>query len=585
MQKLHYRTLIASMLAASLAACTATSERAEQLDRSIQDELAQASQSSEPDPAATQDLLMPPMEPEIEAPPEERFHVTVEDAPVREFLMSLVADTNVNMVVHPEVEQKITLELRNVTVEEVMEIVREVYGLEYRRTESGYIVRQPELQHRVYEVNYLDMNRRGSSRTRVSSGQATENPDALDDDSGSGRSRGQDASEPRVRTTWDEEGRLVTEQVQGGRSQSDQGAGTIINTDSEANFWSGLQVAIEGMLDSREGRNVMINPLSGVISVRAMPHEQRAIGELLAAIEGSVQRQVILEAKIVEVELRDGFRSGINWTALASYGNRTFGFGQVAGRNIFEDNASALAENPLNVRPGQEFNGFDSEAFGGSTALTANAGDFNAFIELLETQGVARVLSSPRVSTINNQKAVIKVGTDEFFVTGITGRSATGAASTTTSNTVQLTPFFSGIALDVTPQISRDGSVILHIHPTVSEVQDQIKSFTVSGEEESLPLAFSSVRQSDSIVRARNGQVVVIGGLMRESSNQRRFGTPGLSRIPLLGQAFGSRNEETVKTELVILLRPIVIDHQNGWDEAASGALERVRGMSGEWPR
>ncbi|MFW5927546.1 MAG: pilus (MSHA type) biogenesis protein MshL [Wenzhouxiangella sp.] len=560
MQHSSVKTLAIVMLAAGLAGC-ATTERADDIDRRIQAELEAAATQEAPPPEATRDLLLPPMSPRADEVPEERFHVTVENAPAREFLMSLVAGTDLNMVVHPEVDLEVSLELRDVTVEEVMQILREIHGLEYSRTETGYIVRPPRLEHRVYEVSYLDINRKGSSRTRVSSGQATDKPEILQDDAGIGTRSSRSS----------------------GQEEEDRITGTRIETDSESNFWEGLEEAIVGILDEETGRNVMVNPLSGVVSVRAMPHEHRAVAELLNAIQGSVQRQVILEAKIVEVELRDGYRSGINWTALGRISGREFGFGQVSGQGIFEDGVSALAESQRSVRPGQGFDGFDSSAFGGGAVLTADTTDFNAFIELLETQGVARVLSSPRVSTINNQKAVIKVGTDEFFVTGITGRSATGAASTTTSNTVQLTPFFSGIALDVTPQVSRDGDIILHVHPTVSEVEDQTKSFTVSGQEESLPLAFSSVRQSDSIVRARNGQVVVIGGLMRESSEQRRFGTPGLSRIPLIGQAFGSRKEDTIKTELVILLRPIVIDADHGWGDAASGALERVQGMSGEW--
>ena len=577
------RKLSACMLAAAIAGCAATHDRAAEIDRDIVAELERAAAQQPPGVADTRDLLLPPSEPDIEEPPEERFHITVENAPAREFLMSLVADTDINMVVHPDVDLLVSLELRHVTVDEVMEIVREIYGLEYRRNSSGYIVHPPRLENRVYEISYLDINRRGSSRTRVSSGQATDNPDAMREQTGTRSRQTSRDTQSEFEATWDDEGRYVTRST--ARSE-ERPSGTIIHTETEANFWAGLQVAIEGVLETRENRSVMINPLSGVISVRAMPHEHRAVGQLLDAIQNSVQRQVILEAKIVEVELRDGFQSGINWTALSRTRGRLFGFGQVAGQDVFNDGVSSIRGAAVPVQPGNRISGFESSAFGGSTMLTADTGDFNAFIELLETQGVTRVLSSPRVSTINNQKAVIKVGTDEFFVTGVTGRTTTGAAAATAASSVQLTPFFSGIALDVTPQISRTGDIILHVHPTVSEVQDQTKSFTVAGQEEELPLAFSSVRQSDSIVRARNGQVVVIGGLMRESSDQRRFGTPGLSRIPLIGNLFGSREEATSKTELVILLRPVVVGDDDDWGEHADGSLERVRAMgAGVWPR
>ncbi|QKK02565.1 MAG: pilus (MSHA type) biogenesis protein MshL [Pseudomonadota bacterium] len=568
-RRIYQAVLLTGLLTAGLAACTATGERATEIDQSIRQALEEAAARQPPGVDETRDLLLPPLTGgSVDAPPEERFHVTVESAPARQFLMSLVAETDINMVVHPDVEQTISLELRNVTVPEVLRIVREVYGLEFQRTETGYLVRPPRLETRVYEVSYLDINRKGSSRTRVSSGQSTESPAALQDGL-SGMSTSTPLAQPGA-----------------GGGDSDLSTGTRIETESESDFWSGLRDAIEGVFDSPDGRNVMVNPISGVVAVRAYPHEQRAIGELLDTIQGSVQRQVILEAKIVEVELHDAYRSGINWTALQDIDGRLASFGQIAGADIFDEGISSIRDRLLDVRPGNPFSGFDGEAFGGSSVIAIDTGDFNAFIELLETQGVTRVLSSPRVATINNQKAVIKVGTDEFFVTGVTGRTATGGTSTTAASSVQLTPFFSGIALDVTPQISSGGDIILHIHPTVSEVQDQTKSFTVAGQEETLPLAFSSVRQSDSIIRARNGQVVVIGGLMRESSIQDRFGTPILSRLPLIGQAFGSRRERTVKTELVILLRPIVIDSDDVWAEQADAPLERLRRMDHTaWPR
>ncbi len=216
-----------------------------------------------------------------------------------------------------------------------------------------------------------------------------------------------------------------------------------------------------------------------------------------------------------------------------------------------------------------------SQSIGGAFALAFDTGDFNAFVELLESQGDTRVLSSPRIATLNNQKAVIKAGTDEFFVTDISSNTVTGTAATT-SRDVTLTPFFSGIALDVTPQISANGEVILHIHPTVSEVTDQTKALTVSGETDELPLAFSEIRESDSIVKARSGQIIAIGGLMRNSSRRQEFSTPGLGRIPGLRRLFGSTREVETKTELVILLRPIVVDDDEDWQRIIQPAADRL---------
>jgi len=213
--------------------------------------------------------------------------------------------------------------------------------------------------------------------------------------------------------------------------------------------------------------------------------------------------------------------------------------------------------------------------------MAFDIGDFNSFIELLEVQGETRVLSSPRVSTLNNQKAVIKAGSDEFFVTDISSDTVTGTASAT-SRDITLTPFFSGIALDVTPQISADGTIILHIHPTVSEVTDQQKVVTISGETDTLPLAFSEIRESDSIVRAKSGQIIVIGGLMRRTSRTDVFGMPVLRHIPGIGKLFQSTREIETKTELVILLRPVVVDDNSVWTQMTDASLQRIRNLPRE---
>lgn len=565
MTSAHSRIVFGIAITLSLTGCSLVDERSRETGQNIRDSLEEATVYEPPGEAATRDVLMPQMDPVVDAPPpEERFDIVVDDAPARQFFMSLVEDTDWNMVVHPDVGGTVSLELKDVTIPEVMEMTREIYGYEYRRTETGYLVLPATLQSRIYQVNYLDVKRSGSSRTRVSSGQSTENPAALRSDSEDGRNSGS--------------------RRDGDERDAERFSGTRIETESESQFWTDLKQGLETLIGEGEGRNVVVNTQAGIVSVRAMPEDQRAVQRLLEAIQGSVQRQVILEAKIIEVELRDAFRSGINWTALAEIGDADLTFGQVAGHDLFDQGTAITRESPVPVTPGNQVTGFNTTAFGGPFSFAADATDFNAFIELLERQGKTQVLSSPRVATVNNQKAVIKVGTDEFFVTDVESQTATGTAAATTSRSVELTPFFSGIALDVIPQISDSGEVILHIHPTVSEVTEQTKTFTVDSGDEgtfSLPLAFSSVRESDSIIRARNGQVVVIGGLMKDNTQQDRIGTPVLSRIPLIGDLFGSRQETSTKTELVILLRPIVIGSGESWAEQVRQPLERVRGMTG----
>jgi len=209
-----------------------------------------------------------------------------------------------------------------------------------------------------------------------------------------------------------------------------------------------------------------------------------------------------------------------------------------------------------------------------------NTQDFNAFIELLKTQGDVQVLSSPRVSTLNNQKAVIKVGNDEYFITDLESTNTSTAAGTTVTPDVTLTPFFSGIALDVTPQVS-ENEVVLHIHPMVTEVITQNKQFTLNNSTQIIPLAFSSVRETDTIVRARDGQVIVIGGLMSDRSERNNAGLPGLSNIPGVGELFKHRNNKSRKTELVILLRPILAKTDSVWQREIEASRKRINDMQG----
>ena len=179
-------------------------------------------------------------------------------------------------------------------------------------------------------------------------------------------------------------------------------------------------------------------------------------------------------------------------------------------------------------------------------------------ISLLDTQGDVDVLSSPRVTASNNQKAVIKVGNDEYFVTKVSSTTVTGTNPITTPE-VELTPFFSGIALDVTPQIDSEGNVLLHVHPSVIKVTEQIKDIQINGSSSELPLAQSEIRESDTVIRAASGDVVIIGGLMKSDNVEMVSKVPLLGDIPLLGEIFTSRSKQMKKTELIIMLKPTVV--------------------------
>lgn len=484
---------------------------------------------------------------------EERFDISVNAVAADQFFLSLVDGTDYNMVIHPEVTGSITLNLRDVTIPDVLEAARDVYGYEFISTSYGFQVLPGRLRARIYQINYLNIERTGSSQTTVSSGSLT---------SADNNSNNENASS--------------------GSSSSGSAAGTEIRTtQSLTSFWGELQESVQAIVGTGEGRSVVVNPQSGVVVVRALPNELREVEAYLQATQLIVQRQVVLEAKFIEVRLNENYQSGINWSSLLSPGNNSITASNTGGGTVLvnEGGVSDIAGNTGNLDPANfsAISGAAASAFGGVFSLALNFGDFTAFIELLKTQGNVQVLSSPRVATMNNQKAVIKVGSDEYFVTDISSQNTTNATSTITNPNIELTPFFSGIALDVTPQISQEGDVTLHVHPSISEVIDQQKTVTLGNVTQQLPLALSTVRESDSIVRARSGQVIVIGGLMQESINDQDAKTPFLGDLPGIGNLFSHKKQTSVKSELVILLKPVVVRSADEWNDELLKTKDNIK--------
>ncbi|HXY97940.1 MAG TPA: pilus (MSHA type) biogenesis protein MshL [Steroidobacteraceae bacterium] len=498
---------------------------------------------------------------------EPRFDVAVEAAPARPFFQGLVEGTTYNILVHPDVMGRITLTLKHVTIEEVLDATREMYGYDWRRTSSGFLVLPATIQSRVFHLSYLDLKRYGISNTRISSGQVTQS--GSNSQYGNTVSTGGQSAGP----ARDAEGRPMDV------------TGTVVMTRAESDFWAGLEKDLHALLGNRPGREIVVNPLSGVILVRAMPSELRDVSEFLRQTSQIVTRQVVLEAKILEVDLTDAHQAGINWAKIMQAGSSHFSFGQSTPPNGFAGNPLTPTNNPVTVAPGNPISGFVTNSLGGAFTIAADFTDFNTFIELLSSQGRTRVLSSPRVSTLHNQQAIIKAGTDEFFVTNVVSNTVTGTATSTSQN-VQLTPFFSGVALDVTPEIGEDDSITLHVHPTISQVTDQTKTLTVNGTVNTIPLALSQIRESDDIVRAHSGQLVVIGGLMREEVDKIAYKTPVLGDIPGLGKLFRSDQNQTQTVELVILLRAIIVNDSD-WPGLVSEPGRRLEDLNrrGEFGR
>ncbi|SQH74905.1 MSHA biogenesis protein MshL [Shewanella benthica] len=448
---------------------------------------------------------------------ERRFDVSAHEVDAKVFFPSLVQGTLLSVAVHPDVTGNISLSLKGVTLSEVLQVVEDIYG--YEVSHVGRILRiyPAGMRTETFSLNYLYMERNGLSLTSVNSGRISDNNNSSSGNNSSNNNSGSSSNSSNETTN-----------------------GTFIRSTTKSDFWGELKETLVSIVgNTGGGRQVVITPQAGLVTVRAFPNELRQVRTFLKTAETHLHRQVIIEAKILEVTLSDGYQQGINWqNVLGHVGDTDIEFGTSTGGGSLSDQITSV--------------------IGGVTSFKFSGTNFSTMISLLDTQGDVDVLSSPRVTVLNNQKAVIKVGTDEYFVTNVSSTTIAGTTPITTPE-VELTPFFSGIALDVTPQIDGDGNVILHIHPSVINIKEQIKTIKISGSTLELPLAQSDIRESDTVIMARSGDVVVIGGLMKSESIELVSKVPLLGDIPFIGELFTNRAKSLKKTELVILLKPTVV--------------------------
>jgi MSHA biogenesis protein MshL len=539
-----------------LSGCAATRSNNQVAD-SIQHEMNQAAQNSaQPSkPDEVNNALLPPLAivmPKVDSKSlDTKFDLTVNNVPASQVFMSIVAGTRYSMLLNPNVRGNISLNLKDVTVFDALEAIREMYGYDYRIDSNRIYIQPLTLQTRIFQVSYLTGQRDGESSLRVTSGSVS--------DASTGGTSG-----------------TATTSTTTSASQQRSAESSKVTMSSKSDFWGELQRSLSAIVGNDKGRSVVISPMSGVIVVRAMPDELRNVSAYLRASQISVDRQVILEAKIVDVQLKNSFQSGVNWAAFRNNPN-SFTSGGVLSPGASLAPSGSLTNGLVTATAGASLAAANA-ATGSLFGLAFQTSNFAALLNFLESQGDVHVLSSPRIATLNNQKAVLKVGTDDFFVTNVSTTTVTGTATTSTPN-VTLQPFFSGIALDVTPSINENGEIILHVHPSVSQVSTVNKTIDLgtTGGSITMPLASSSVSETDSIVRARDGQIVAIGGLMRQAASNDNSGLPGLPK-----SVFGQTNQSSEKRELIILLKPTIVDNDKDWSDDITHSRDRFNSLMGK---
>ncbi|MBF0448230.1 MAG: secretin N-terminal domain-containing protein [Magnetococcales bacterium] len=579
-----------------------------------------------------------------------RFDVFVEQVEARLFFQGLVKDDDtINMVVHPQVKGKISLEVKGVTIDEVVEIACEMYHFECHAFQGGpgagrgYKIFPWQLVTRTYRVDFLPVSRDGWSATSINSRGIESNEEKLESRSSATSSSnvqtrydadfwsdledtlrsilnldlvttsvnetmGREGLQKRVieKKPFDSQYETVVSQRQDelARQESDKrirsysNGGSVITHTEQGRQADAIRSWDDGGEDEQKRvrqqlKNLMVNRLSGLITVRAYPKDHQDISAFLAHLRSRSQRQVILEAKILEVILSDNTQLGIDWLAV----NRGLGGGNRSPLSSEPEDGTTFTGSLTNPVVNASGDGvlynstallkgviFSKGAAGSPFGLAIRNHDFVSFISLLKQQGRVQILSSPRIATLNNQKAVIKVGEDEVFITGMKQGAVTASTAGTVGNTIALSvpifeKMFTGISLDVTPQIGDQGEVTLHIHPLITEVNDKIKSFNINNQVQSIPLALSQTRETDSIIRVGNGEVAVIGGLMKKNILENEDKVPLLGDLPGLGGLFRQINKSSETSELVILIRPVIVDGNADWSADLIGTNRRIQRM------
>lgn len=454
----------------------------------------------------TQDVLTPDLVSEDKK--EKRFDVNVTDMPAKTFFYSLMESTPHSIAVAPDVEGSISLQLKNVTLSQTLAAVHNLYGFQIEKNSYGYTVYPRQLQTKLFVLHRINMGRQGTSESSIT------NP-------GLGQAK---ASTTRI-------------------SPNSQ-AVSLKSTFDSNDYWDQIEATIAGIVSQTPGTSFQVNKETGVILVRATSDELEQVAQFIQMTTDIGSREVLIEAKIMEVRLFKEYDTGINWSQMG----------------LSYDSATGI----VTINP------------------PVTDEDFESVIKLLSTQGQVTVLSSPRISTVNNQQALIKVGNDRYYVTDVSTDTTPVGTTAQLSSNVTLEPFFSGIALEVLPDIQKDGQITLFIHPVISDTQDDERKIELSELQTLvLPLAKSDVRESDSIVKVRDNQVIILGGLMESG------GKTSHSTLPFLqdyNAETGASDSGSI-SELVIMLKATIISGNQQWNDAIIQSRQEINTVMDQYSK
>jgi MSHA biogenesis protein MshL len=445
--------------------------------------------------------------------PGKLYSLRVRNGQLQDVLLALAQDSGENLVVDPEVTGTVTVNLNRVSLEQALDALLSQLGYSYHREGRLIRISRPVLETRIFSVNYVSTNRKGDKTIVATHG------------SGAG---GEQISASETRIAGKDETDFWAE-IQ-------EGLTAIIFTDEKpAAVLRARQAGVVSSMSSKDGRKLVISRMTGIIQVRDYPDKLREAARFLEQMEATIQRQVFIEARFLEVTLRKEFQTGIRWDNIQ---NEMLGLDLTElslSWNLFGGGTSSSATGALLVA---------------GAPLAASGAEFvlSDLVEALETQGKVKALASPKVATLNNQTAIVKVARQDVYFTSEISQGDVSTLQSFTPNTIDV-----GVILDVTPQIGPDGTITMNIHPSITAEFDRVAA--PDGTE--FPLL--RIRETDTVVKVRDGQTIIIAGLIQETDQRERIGLPCLTNLPSLQYLFGYREEKTEKTELVILITPTVL--------------------------